>query len=79
MIQQNVRLKPEPKCPECYTQMVLRTRRADQVKFWGCPDWPDCSGTRSIKPDGTPIDDDDLFDGDDFGWWADPNDVKNTL
>lgn len=77
MMQQHIRTIPIPKCPDCEEEMVLRTRKADSVKFWGCSTFPECRGTRNIKPDGTPEEDDELFD--DWGWWADPNDVKNTL
>lgn len=38
-----------PACPRCAKPMVLRTarqgHRAGQA-FWGCPDYPDCRGTR---------------------------------
>lgn len=61
---QNIRLKPEPKCPDCYEIMVLRTRKSDGKKFWGCSTWPECSGTRNIMPDGTPEEDEDIFDDD---------------
>lgn len=70
----NIITEPKPKCPDCYEGMVLRTRRSDQRKFWGCSNWPDCEGSRSIKPDGTPVSNDDLFNADDYGWWADADD-----
>jgi four helix bundle suffix protein len=40
---------PAPACPSCGKPMVLRTARkgphAGQA-FWGCPAYPDCTGTR---------------------------------
>lgn len=38
----------EYKCPECDGDMVLRTNRIDQNKFWGCKKYPNCRGTRDI-------------------------------
>lgn len=35
-----------PNCPTCNKEMKLRTRRYDQAKFWGCPNFPRCKGTR---------------------------------
>jgi hypothetical protein len=39
-----------PSCPTCNSAMVIRTARrgANQgSKFWGCPRYPDCRGTRA--------------------------------
>ena len=57
-------IRTEPKCPDCYEIMVLRTRKSDGVKFWGCSTWPECTGTRNS--DGTPEEDDDIFDSVDY-------------
>jgi len=40
-----------PTCPQCGKAMVLRTARRGKNagnQFWGCPAYPDCSGTRAI-------------------------------
>lgn len=58
MPSQAIRTKPEPYCPDCGAKMVLRTRRYDGVKFWGCTQYPECRGTRNIMPDGRPEEDD---------------------
>ena len=39
-------------CPECGSDMVRRVaRRGEHAgnSFWGCSNWPQCSGTRSIS------------------------------
>lgn len=36
-----------PICPRCGFSMRLRTNSKDGSKFWGCPRYPDCRGTRS--------------------------------
>lgn len=33
-------------CPECGSDMALRTNRQNGNKFWGCKKYPDCKGTR---------------------------------
>lgn len=41
-----------PLCPKCGGEMVLRTakRGANQgEKFWGCPNYPQCRGTRKCE------------------------------
>lgn len=41
-----------PLCPQCGGEMVLRTakRGANQgEKFWGCPNYPQCRGTRKYE------------------------------
>ncbi len=35
-----------PACPRCGQSMVLRTNRKTGDKFWGCPGYPQCRGTR---------------------------------
>ena len=63
-----VQTKPEPYCPDCGIKMVLRTRRSDDAKFWGCPDYPECRGTRDIGSDGKPVFDEAReFEPRDFG------------
>ncbi len=48
-------------CPDCGAPMVLReTRRltyhnGDPRKFYGCSNWPECSGVHGAHPDGTPM------------------------
>jgi restriction system protein len=40
-----------PICPFCGKAMVIRTARRGQNagnKFWGCPDYPGCRGTRDV-------------------------------
>ena len=39
----------KPNCPKCDAEMKLRTRRYDQAKFWGCPNFPRCKGTRRYQ------------------------------
>jgi ssDNA-binding Zn-finger/Zn-ribbon topoisomerase 1 len=39
-----------PTCPFCSTKMVHRVRRSDGNPFWGCPNYPDCEGTRNARP-----------------------------
>jgi predicted RNA-binding Zn-ribbon protein involved in translation (DUF1610 family) len=34
------------KCPECSSEMILRTNRESGNKFWGCTKYPQCRGTR---------------------------------
>lgn len=34
------------RCPDCGSPMRQRRRRADGSPFWGCREWPRCSGTR---------------------------------
>lgn len=38
---------PVPSCPICASAMVMRSRRADGGRFWGCASFPRCKGTRS--------------------------------
>ena len=35
-----------PLCPECNAEMVVRERSWDRAKFYGCPNFPNCRGTR---------------------------------
>lgn len=45
---------PWPYCPDCGAKMVLRVRRSDGKRFWGCSDFPDCRGSRNILENGEP-------------------------
>lgn len=38
-----------PSCPDCGASMVNRLSRKDGEQFWGCPAYPRCRGTRSMK------------------------------
>jgi very-short-patch-repair endonuclease len=45
--------KPQPaltdvKCPRCSSQMVVRERKWDKHKFYGCSHFPRCKGTRDF-------------------------------
>lgn len=55
-----IQTKPEPSCPYCGQKMVLRRPGPynSWPSFWGCPNYPDCQGTREIMPDGIPEEDD---------------------
>jgi predicted RNA-binding Zn-ribbon protein involved in translation (DUF1610 family) len=33
-------------CPDCGSDMALRTNRQNGNKFWGCKKYPNCRGTR---------------------------------
>ena len=35
-----------PTCPRCGSGMVMRSRRSDGGKFWGCSTYPACRGIR---------------------------------
>jgi restriction system protein len=40
-----------PACPQCGATMVVRTARRGRdagSKFWGCPSYPKCRGTRPL-------------------------------
>jgi len=40
---------PVPDCPKCSRQMVARRRNSPPYnRFWGCPSFPRCRGTRSM-------------------------------
>ena len=39
----------KPDCPKCGTRMGIRKNRQSGNKFWGCPDWPECTGTRNYN------------------------------
>lgn len=37
------------KCPVCGSPMVKRQNRESQETFWGCTNYPSCTGTRPIS------------------------------
>ena len=39
-----VREGDAPACPYCGGRMVLRTRKSDGAKFYGCASYPSCRG-----------------------------------
>lgn len=44
--------EPAPCCPKCAEVMVLRTSMrgaSEGQKFWGCPKYPKCHGTRALR------------------------------
>lgn len=45
---------PAPQCPKCESDMVLRRRKADNVPFWGCTDFPSCRGIVNVDDDAQP-------------------------
>ncbi len=38
----------ELECPECGEDMVIRKNRKTGERFYGCPMYPQCDGTRPI-------------------------------
>ncbi len=41
-------------CPKCGGLMVVRRNRQTREPFYGCTEYPDCKGTRSIDAFGEP-------------------------
>jgi ssDNA-binding Zn-finger/Zn-ribbon topoisomerase 1 len=39
-------------CPDCGGQMMRRTNKQTGQEFWGCLQYPSCTGTRNIQGDG---------------------------
>lgn len=37
------------RCPRCGSIMILRERYSDGNLFYGCPNYPDCKGTRNLE------------------------------
>jgi restriction system protein len=37
-----------PSCPKCGKEMTQRTNRRTNERFWGCPSYPSCRGTRQL-------------------------------
>jgi len=49
--------RPSPDCPDCGDSMELRTARRGKhegTQFWGCQNYPDCTGTRSMEGEDAP-------------------------
>ena len=49
-----------PLCPNCDEPMTRRTNTQTREAFWGCTDYPKCTGTRTLgsaaKDDEMPSD-----------------------
>ena len=45
-----VREDDAPRCPNCGGEMVLRTRKSDGSRFFGCRAYPKCRGMRPCSP-----------------------------
>jgi len=41
-----------PECPDCTERLV--PRYGPRGHFWGCPDYPDCTGTENLYPPDCP-------------------------
>jgi len=37
------------KCPDCGGPMVSRKNHKTGQRFWGCADYPECTGTRNTE------------------------------
>ena len=51
VVQENLVLDAAPCCPQCRKPMVERQAKKGPKKdsrFWGCPAFPDCRGTRQM-------------------------------
>ena len=52
-LRENHRLAPSepgaPTCPFCHAGIILRTRKKDGGRFWGCLGYPACKGTRPAE------------------------------
>lgn len=42
----------DPLCPRCDEPMVKRLNKQTREEFWGCADFPKCTGTRTITGAG---------------------------
>jgi DNA helicase-2/ATP-dependent DNA helicase PcrA len=42
-----------PRCPQCCGEMVLRSRKSDGEKFYGCKAFPNCRGTQPFISEAT--------------------------
>ena len=40
-------------CPECGADMILKKGKYN--KFYGCVQWPECTGSHGAHADGTPL------------------------
>jgi len=45
---------PAPGCPDCDAPMKVRRRRSDGEPFWGCSEYPDCTGIVNIGEEPAP-------------------------
>lgn len=36
-------------CPDCSSELVIRTNRKTQTEFWGCSRFPECAYTTEIS------------------------------
>jgi hypothetical protein len=43
-----------PRCPECQSWMIVKSNATNGRKFWACPGYPRCEGTRQIPRDLQP-------------------------
>jgi ssDNA-binding Zn-finger/Zn-ribbon topoisomerase 1 len=39
----------DPLCPDCGGEMRLRRNKETHESFWGCAEYPECKGTRSVE------------------------------
>lgn len=46
---------PAPKCPQCGDPMKLIKSKFKNPYFWGCRNYPACSGRHSAHPNGEPM------------------------
>ena len=44
-----------PMCPDCGSEMALRTRKDGTGQFYGCTKFPDCKGIENVDDDGPKI------------------------
>jgi hypothetical protein len=59
-------------CPICHSQMVKRKARRGSrpgQELWGCPNYPDCRGTRPVRGKLTEARSSELAAGSDFVRW----------
>ena len=36
-------------CPHCHAKMVYKWNKKGENNFWGCPNFPKCKESQSIK------------------------------
>ena len=45
-------MKPENvTCPKCWEAMISRANKTTGQRFWGCSNYPACTGTRNTDGD----------------------------